>query len=338
MGLPAVSVVLPVYNARDTLEACLDSIYAQTMNDYELLILDDGSADRSSEIARRRARSDSRIRLFSDHHRGLVAQLNAGLALARAPLIARMDADDLMYPHRLARQCAHLERHSELALVGCGVEVFPRQRVGAGMRTYVDWQNRCVEPDEIANAIYVESPIAHPTAMFRAASLRAMGGYRDGDFPEDYELWLRFHHSGLAMGKVREVLHRWRQRPDSLSRQDPRYVRAAFDRLRAHYLALDARIAGHRRLAFWGAGRRTRRRCSLLIERGFRPSVWVDVDPQKIGNRLAGVPVVGPEWLAAQACRPFVLGYVAAHGAREQMQAYLRNLDYRAGRDYLMVG
>ena len=93
-------------------------------------------------------------------------------------------------------------------------------------------------------------------------------------------------------------------------------------------------------MAYWGAGRKTRRRSKLLIERGFAPSAWIDIDPRKIGNRLRGVPVVPPDWLARepQQPRPFVLSYVANHGAREDIARRLAQMGYRRGEDYLMVG
>lgn len=139
------------------------------------------------------------------------------------------------------------------------------------------------------------------------------------------------------MGKLDRALLDWRESKNRLSRTDPRCSRSAFDRLRAAYLQRDVRIHG-RMLAIWGAGRKTRRRVQLLLDYGYRPSAWVDIDPRKISNRLKGVPVVGPEWLECQRPKPFVLGYVANHGARELIAGQLKAMGYRRGRDYLMVG
>jgi hypothetical protein len=210
--------------------------------------------------------------------------------------------------------------------------------VSDGFRRYVDWQNRCNDPDRIADEIYIESPFAHPSVMYRKAAVIGTGGYRDGPFPEDYELWLRLHRGGHRLAKLPEFLMEWREHPGRASRTDSRYSREAFDRLRAAYLAEDARLrarAGN--FVIWGAGRVTRKRCRHLLERGFRPSAWVDVDPRKIGNHLNGVPVVGPAWLDRDE-RPLVLVYVAAHGARELIAEELESRVYRRGRDYLAVG
>jgi glycosyltransferase involved in cell wall biosynthesis len=335
---PRVSIVLPVRDAWDTLDACMDSIRRQTFEDFEVVAVDDGSADGSTGILARWAGRDPRIRHIRTPRRGLVPALNLGLSAARAVFVARMDADDLMEPQRLALQHRRLASDPALAVVGSRIRLFPEELIRDGYRHYADWQNACVTPRDIADEIYVEAPFAHPSVMFRAAPVRALGGYREGPFPEDYDLWLRLHRAGRAMAKIPRVLLHWRERPNRTSRTDPRYGREAFDRLRAEHLAADSRLAHNRdRLVIWGAGRRTRRRCVHLLSRGFRPRAWIDVDPRKIGNRLGGAPVVAPDWLDRRP-RPFVLGYVASHGARALIAGRLHAMGYERGRDYLMVG
>ena len=342
---PFISIVLPFRDAAATLAECLDSIAAQTFADYELLAIDDGSADDSAAIVRARAESDRRIRPLSPGRVGLVAALNLGVAAARADLIARMDADDLMLPERLAAQIAEMERRPGLALVAAQVELFPDEQLRAGYREYARWQNRVLSPEDVANNSYVESPFAHPSVMLRREVFDALGGYADGPFPEDYQLWLRMHQAGLRMAKLPRVLLRWRERADRASRVDPRYDRAAFDRLRAEFLARDPRLSGGRPIVMWGAGRKTRLRARLLIERGVRPVAWVDIDPDKIGHIVWELPVHPREWLdqpdfrqAGGEVRPFVLVYVTAHGARELIAGWLAGWGYQLGADYLPVG
>lgn len=329
---------MPVNNAALTLGACLDSIQAQSFSDFELLVVDDASTDDTRWLASARAREDARIRLLCAPRRGLVACLNAGLEKARAALIARMDGDDVMETQRLALQQKYLQRHREVDVVASRVHAFPCERVKAGMREYLRWQNACLDSDAIRDEVYVESPITHPSAMFRRAVVMNAGGYRDGDFPEDYELWLRLTEHGCRLAKIDRCLLHWRQHDESLSRCDPRYSRDAFDRLRAHYLARDPRLNSGRPLVFWGAGRRTRKRTSHILARGFSPCAWVDVDPGKIGNRVHDAPVVAPGWLVRRKPRPFVLTWVASHGARENIDAALASMGYARGVDYLAVG
>lgn len=335
---PIVSVLLPVRDGISGFRECIASVQAQTLANFELLVVDDGSRDGSAALVAELAEVDRRIRLLTRPRLGLVPALNAGLAAARAPLVARMDADDLMHPRRLELQCAHLARQPGLAAVGCRVHAFPALSVGAGMREYLRWQNTCVSERDIADERYVESPLSHPSVVFRRDVVIGLGGYRNGDFPEDYELWLRMLHAGHHIAKVPQVLLDWCRRADSHSRTDHRYSRAAFDQLRADYLARDPRLTQTRPLVIWGAGRRTRQRCRRLLDQGFAPSAWIDIDPRKLGRTLDEAPVHPPEWLAGQAPRPLVLVYVTNHGARELIASCLRRMGYARGRDYLMIG
>ncbi len=334
---PRVSVLLPFYNARATLAETLDSIACQTLTDYELVAVDDGSDDGSAALVAERAASDARIRLLRPGRQGVVGAMNSALAAARAPLVARMDADDLMEPQRLDLQHRYLADHPEIAVVGCQVRLFPEEQIQAGFAEYIRWQNRCLSRADIAEEIYVELPIANPSLMLRRDIVLGLGGYRDGPYPEDYEMLLRLHHAGHAMAKLPQVLLHWRESAGRLTRTDGRYSREAFDRLRTDYLARDPRLHGGRPLAICGAGRRTRQRAQLLIDKGFQPVAWIDIDPRKIGNAVHGVPVHPPQWLD-QAKRPFVLSYVTNHGARDIIAAQLEAMGYQRGRDYLMVG
>ena len=339
MPAPTVSVLLPFRDAAATLDTCLASIRVQTWTDFEVLCIDDGSRDGGDAIAATHASEDPRFRLLRAPASGLVAALNFGLRQARAPLVARMDGDDLMHPRRLELQQAAMTADTDLTVLGSRVRAFPAAALSDGFRAYVDWQNTCVTEQDIAADLYLEAPLAHPSVMYRPERIIAAGGYRDGPFPEDYELWLRLHRLGHRMGKLPRPLLRWRDHPGRLTRLDPRYAREAFDRLRAEHLAADARLAAHReRLVIWGAGRRTRRRVAHLLAHGFQPMAWIDIDPRKLGNRIGGVPVVPPDWLRGRAPRPFVLCYVASHGARPCIDAELERLDFRKGADYLHVG
>ncbi len=337
MATPLVSIILPVRNAAMTLPACLHSINRQTLTDYEVLAIDDGSDDESADLIATAAARDRRIVLVRAGRIGLPAALNLGLDLARSPIVARMDADDVMHPARLEAQYAALMAHPELALIASRVVAFPQRLVKAGYREYLRWQNRVITPADVTAEIYVESPFAHPSVMFRRQIAQELGGYTREHYPEDYELWLRMHEAGLAMAKVPRNLLGWRERPDRASRSDPRYERTVFDELRARFLARDPRLHTGRPLVYWGAGRVTRQRARRLIERGFPPTAWIDIDPAKIGQTINGAPVHPPQWLDRQP-RPFVLVYVTNHGARDLIAGWLREMGYQPGRDYLGVG
>jgi len=336
-----VSVVLPVRNAQATLQRCFASISSQSLDNFEVIVVNDGSQDQSVEMVARWMQRDKRFRLINQPALGLVSALNRGIDCARGEYIARMDADDVMYTHRLQNQLQYIQQNRHIGLVASKVNVFPQERLTDGFKEYIRWQNNCISSDDIADEIYVESPIAHPTVLFRRCLIKQLGGYRYGPFPEDYELWLRMSRQGVKMAKLPEVLLDWRDNDARTSRTDQRYSRQAFDRLRAEYLAKDPRINTTRPLVYWGAGRKTRKRSNLLIDKGYKPTAWIDIDPRKIGNYVLHAPVVTPNWLQQQdklGAKPFVLSYVANHGARDIIAAELHKYNYRRGIDYLMVG
>lgn len=334
---PQLAILLPFYNAAETLAETFDSILAQTLQDFIVIAVDDGSTDDSCAIVRHYIKGDQRIQLLQIEHQGVVAAMNHALNHCDVPVCARMDADDVMAPERLAMQLEFLQRNPHIDLVGSCVRLFPEELIQKGFSEYIRWQNACITPQQIADNIYVELPIAHPSISFRRDVVLGVGGYREGDFPEDYELLLRLHQQGHQMAKLPEVLLHWRDSENRLTRSDARYSRSAFDQVRAAYLTVDPRLHQGRQLAFWGAGRVTRKRTAHLIAHGHRPHVWIDIDPEKIGKVFEGAEVVAPHWLKQQE-KPFVLSYVSNHGARELIANDLDNMGYRNGFDYLMVG
>ena len=337
MSVPRISIILPCRDAEAYIAPCLDSIQSQSLTDFELLCIDDGSRDATRERIAQRAARDSRIRLLHNPGRGIVDALNHGLAMARGRWIARMDADDRMHPQRLARQLAWLQAHPYLELIGSRVRIVSEGSRSTGLQEYERWINQCVHPGAIADERYLECPLPHPTWLASRRFFERHGPYRKGPFPEDYELILRALAHGARLGKHPHVLLDWHDRQSRTSRTDPRCARAAFDRLRQAYLARDPRLHTNRPLAFWGAGRATRKRLRPLRVQGIQPSRWIDIDPRKLGNRIEGAPVCPPESLC-RGPRPFVLVLVARHGARQQIAGWLNRHGFRRGQDWLAVG
>lgn len=353
MSVPRVSVLLPAFNALATLPRAVASIRAQTFTDWELLAVDDGSTDGTAEWLRAQATQEPRLKVISQPHAGIVAALNRGLAEARGQLIARMDADDASLPERLAEQVVLLDAQPAVGVVGSLVEFAGDRAASQGYALHVDWLNEVVTPEQIALNRFVESPFAHPSVMFRRELVTELGGYREGDFPEDYELWLRWLAADVRMAKVPRVLLRWHDPPARLSRTDPRYDVESFYRLKAEYLAswLKQHVpaASSRRPAgslttggdykspavlVWGAGRVTRKRVKLLEAHGITVSAYVDIDPNKLGRSRAGHHVLAPDQIPPGA---FVLGYVAKRGAREDCRDRLWQRGLVEGRDFLFA-
>ncbi len=335
---PAVSVVLPVRNAAATLGRALASVGAQSFGDWELLAVDDGSADATPAILGAAAAGDPRIRVLKTPPAGLVAALTAGLAAARAPLIARLDADDECLPGRLAQQVAFLTAHPEIGVCATRVTFGGDPVAGRGYALHVEWTNSLLTPGEIALNRFVESPVAHPSVMFRRELVTEHGGYRATGWPEDYELWLRWMEAGVRFAKLPTPLVVWHDPPGRLSRTHPDYADAAFAACKCHYLArwLRTHVDPARPLLLRGSGKPTRHRFAALAEHGIRLAGYVDIAPRKIGTSIGGLPVWAPE-AVPPAGECFVLGAVGTRGAREFIRAELREQGRVEGRDFLMV-
>jgi glycosyltransferase involved in cell wall biosynthesis len=330
--MPArVSVLLPAWNAARTIQACLRSIQRQSETDWECVVVDDGSTDATAAVVTSFAQQDRRIRLIAGERRGLVSTLNEGLEHCRAPLVARMDADDLMHRERLARQIEALAADSTLAGVGCHVRLFPRRTISTRRREYEAWLNSLTTAEQVARDAYVECPVAHPTLMMRREM--AQLNYCDEGWPEDYDLVLRALSRGLRIGMVPRRLLSWRDRPDRLSRTDQRYGVARFTACKAHYLARQF-LAGTDQYVLWGYGSTGRTLRQELARHHKTPSHIIEVKSSRIGQRIHGAPVVPLSSLAALRGQPIVVS-VARDGPRQQIRQELSSHGFVEGRDYV---
>lgn len=310
---PTLSILMPVRNEERFLPAALRSLAAQTLKEWELVAVDDGSTDGTSRILAQAACNDPRIRVLRSPGLGLVPALNAGLAACRAPLIARMDADDVAHPARLAEQASYLSSHQAVGLVACSFRHFPRQQVGMGMAGYEQWQNQLLSHEAISADLFVESPFVHPSTMFRREAVESVGGYRDMGWAEDYDLWLRLAAAGTRFARLPRTLFFWRERPERATRTSAAYSREAFRLCKLHHLLNDF-LKGESEVILAGAGLEGRAWYRMLRDAGVRVSCWVDVDPRKIGRELHGAPVLATDDVRYSGCK--MLMTVGARGAR----------------------
>lgn len=214
MSTPALSVLLPVYNGERFLGEAIESILAQTVTDFEFIIINDGSRDGTGAIIDHYAARDGRIRVFHQENRGLVDTLNRGIALARAPLIARMDADDISLPRRFELQLPRFENRPDLAVVG-------------GLIILIDDFGRTIRladyptgGAELIRLLNHDPPVAHPTVIMRRHVVASLGGYRrQYKHAEDYDLWLRVHEAGYAIENVGVPVLHYRQHAEKVSFQ-----------------------------------------------------------------------------------------------------------------------
>jgi len=242
---------MPVHEAESTVGEALACLRHQRDVRLQVVAVDDGSTDDSLGILRRAASDWADLEVLTQQHAGVAAALERGRRRAKAPWIGRMDADDLCEPLRF-RVLLDLAEGRGLDVAGSQIDAFGA--VSASMTAYLRWQNSLLEHEHIVRQRFVESPLAHATALIRAEPLDDAGGW-DAAAPwsEDIDLWYRLAERGVRFGKVPQVLYHWRQHPRQATRTD---ARCSADRMRAckaHYLARGP-LAG-RRVALWSVGR-----------------------------------------------------------------------------------
>lgn len=210
---PTISVLLPVYNGAAFLQQAVDSVLLQSYSDFELLIIDDGSTDNSSELLRNL--KDPRIRVIYQENRGLAASLNILLFQAQGRYIARQDQDDVCLPERFHNQAKFLDSNSDIAIVGTAAEIWVNHA-----RTLRKTNNPCSNSALQFNLLF-DNYFVHSSIMFRRCIVQDLGGYTEEKSrqpPEDYELWSRVARQN-KIANLPDVLLGYREVPNSMSRK-----------------------------------------------------------------------------------------------------------------------
>jgi len=329
---PLVSVLIPARDAAATLPACLESVRRQSEPRFECVVVDDGSADATRAVAERFAGADPRFRVLGTARRGIVPALLDGLAACRAPLVARLDADDLAHRRRLELQAAALATDPTLAGVGCHVRVFPRAGLRPGLRSYERWLRGIRDARAVRAERFVECPLPHPTWLLRREALAA-APWRDAGWPEDYDLLLRWLEGGRRVGVVPRRLVAWRDGPGRMWRTSPAYVPERFVACKAHYLARGPLRHGPE-YVLWGHGATGRALRRALAAEGRRPAAIVEIHPRRIGRRIGGAPVVRPEAIPAVRRGLPLVASVSGPFARAEIRAWCARLGLREDADF----
>ena len=337
MSEPLVSVLLPVRDPGPYLKDCIASLGRQTLIEYEVVAVDDGSTDGSAKALDEWASQDDRVKVVHRSASGLVETLNAGLELCQAPFVARMDADDIIHPKRFELQFAEFEELPWMGVVSSLVRHFPWHGVGEGYRVYEEWLNSLATPEQISRERFIESPVPHPSAMVRREVYDTAGGYRDETWAEDFDLWLRLFEAGVTFTKVEKYLYFWREHAERLTRVDGRYSVENFLRCKAKYL-VSGPLANCHRVVIWGAGQTGRRISKHLLRDGAPVEAFVDIDEKKIGSTLRDKPIIKFEEIRTMiGPGTVVLAAVASRGARALIRKQLNNIGLREGWNYWCV-
>ena len=332
MNAPAVSVLVPARDAAATLPACLASVRRQSESAFECIVVDDGSRDATRAVADCFAAADARVRVLSTPPRGLVPALLEGLAACRAPLVARLDADDWMHRRRLEWQARALAMDPGLAGVGCHVRVFPRSGLRPGLRAYEAWLRDITSERRLRRDRFIECPLPHPTWMIRRDVLQA-NPWRNAGWPEDYDLLLRLLAAGRRLGVVPRRLLAWRDGPSRMWRTEAAYAPERFVACKAHFLSTGPLRRGPA-YVLWGHGATGRALRRALRAEGKHAAAIVEIHPRRIGQRIDGAPVVRPEGLMALRAGLPLVASVSGPAARAEIRTFCARAGLREDVDY----
>jgi glycosyltransferase involved in cell wall biosynthesis len=207
-----ISVVMSVFNGQAFLAEAVESILGQSFDDFEFVIIDDGSIDRTGEMLANYVRQDERIRVHRHENKGRATSLNIGIGLARGRYIARMDADDIALRIRLEEQVRFMEEHPDVGLLGGAFELINDD--GSRLMNTISFPT---EDSDIKGALLVHNPVCHPTVVMRKAVFEAAGGYRKALLDaDDYDLWLRVSERS-QLANLKTCILQYRIHPDQVS-------------------------------------------------------------------------------------------------------------------------
>jgi len=324
--MPRVSVILPVFNAENTVGRAIRSILTQSLDDLELVVVDDGSTD--DTMLRITDINDTRLKVITLPHRGVAAASNIALQNSTAAYIARMDADDIAHPTKLQKQLQLLD-DEDLDVVGCQVKIIDAE--GNPTRTlqrYQQWINHdTASTDRIQALRFVELPLVNPTILARRKYFEL--GFPDNDLPEDYQLMLKAAAAGMRFGKVQNVLFDWMDGPTRLTRNDPRYSTDAFMSCRRLYLKTGP-LADVPTVDLWGVGQTGKPWLRWLQTQKIHVRQAFEVSPKKIGKVIHNTPIVDADTMQTSDNVPLIIA-VGAAGARDLIWNHIVERGYDPG-------
>ncbi len=222
-NIPKISVIMPFYNAQDYIGQAVESILSQSFSDFELILINDASSDRSDEIVAKYLKDKRIIYIKNNSNKGIVYNLNFGLKLAKSAIVARMDGDDLSEPSRFAKQFDFMQKNPDISVVGSFVNII--DHTGRQIDKLTKPQN----PKIIKEELIIYSPLVHPSVMFRKNDVLEVGGYREGYiYVEDIDLWYRLVYGGFKISNVSEFLLKYRFHENSTAKKSKMIAKKAF--------------------------------------------------------------------------------------------------------------
>jgi len=329
---PLVSIIMAVKDTAAYLPACLDSILAQTYQNWQLIAVNDHSKDDTPKILKGYAEKDQRIKVYDSEVPRLIPTLQVGYSHAQGKLINRMDSDDMMPDYKLQVLVDEWSKHGRGTVIAGGTKHFvDNGEVGGGFIKYENWLNQVARTNTHYQQIYQECVIPSHCWIIHKYDFDAAGAFDPVVYPEDYDLCFRYYKLGLNIVGIDKVLHFWRDRAERISRtweeyKDNRY----FDLKLRYFFELDRDSS--RPLALWGAGRNGKDMARLL--QGYNENFyWLCDNENKIGKDIYGVRLQHFNQLP-ELTNPQIMVVVTSPSGKDEIEEFLSSWNKKPVEDY----
>ncbi len=287
-----ISILMPVKTAAPWLEETLNSILEQDYTDWELIAVDDFSADTSADILQEYAQRDSRIKAVQNKEYGIIPALQLALSLANGHYVTRMDADDIMPSGRLTHFVKALEKAGRGTVVTGMVKYFP-EPVSEGYLKYEDWLNERVQNNDHYRHIFRECVVASPNWLMHHSDLLDHHIFKNLQYPEDYDMLFCWNQAGFVIQGVPETTLLWREHPQRTSRNSEVYTQSSFFSLKLRWFLELANPKEHS-IALFGAGSKGKVVANFL-ETYRIPFKWYDMNHERHGAGIYDHEILPPE-------------------------------------------
>ena len=321
---------MPFYQAEEFIREALLSLTEQSLGDWELIAVDDGSTDLGRKIVEEFAEDDPRIRLFLNPDKGILPALQLGLKMARGTYVGRFDADDSLPQDRLKLMVNLLRGSASKTIVTGLVQYFSEHPISPGYARYQDWINELNLSGQTWTDIYRECVIGSPNWLMRRKELQAINGFNQLSYPEDYDWCFRCYEHKFDVQCLSSTTLLWREHPRRTSRHSEHYQQEAFFNLKIRrFLELEK----FEELVLWGTGRKARITASLLRKRNI-PFRWMDLEPQRFPNGINGIGIEDYRQLQGLPDSKLLIGVFPNPAQRLDLEAFLVSRNFSRGQDY----
>lgn len=331
MNQPLISILITFKDTEEFLPECLDSILKQSYSNWELLIVDDGSTDRSYSVVKSYSEKDSRIKLLKNEGNGIIDALRVAFNNSKGDYITRMDSDDIMVSNKLEVLIKNLLSNGRKHLAVGLVNYFSKEGINDGYARYEQWLNGLTLKGTNYSEIYKECVIPSPCWMIHKDDFLICEAFNPNRYPEDYDLAFRFYKNKMKCIPCDKIMHHWRDYPTRTSRTHEHYTQNYFLDIKLYYF-LELEYNPSRILTIWGAGYKGKHIAKLLKKQNI-PFIWICNNPKKIGKHIYDIELHSFTHLDKLE-KPQCIVTVANDQSQEHIKEYLKTQDIKAMIDY----